>query len=76
MKKLVNATDKLLEKSQRDLFSVAFKNVVGSRRSAWRIINVQYEKKEDSAIAGILKDYKSQIVKELEDICNDVIVSL
>ena len=58
----------------RNLLSVAYKNVVGSRRSAWRVISSMEQKKEGEA-QGRIKDYRKSIENELTDICKQVIVS-
>jgi len=60
---------KVLTSENRNLLSVAFKNVVGSRRSAWRILSGE-EKPTDQK-----KTYTAKIVTELKDICNNVLVS-
>ena len=57
---------------ERNLVSVAYKNEVTTRRSAWRAIstiagNVKYEQ-----YAGVLKKYNDEIVGEMEDICKEV----
>lgn len=57
---------------ERNLVSVAYKNEVTTRRSAWRAIstiagNTKYEQYSD-----VLKKYNDQIVGEMENICNDV----
>jgi len=36
-----------LSSEERNLLSVAFKNVVGARRSSWRVISVIEQKTED-----------------------------
>jgi len=53
---------------ERNLLSVAYKNVVGARRASWRTLNAD-EQKDDS----IVKLYRKQIETELETICKDVL---
>ena len=59
-----------LPDEQRNLLSVAFKNVVGARRSAWRITSSMEarfeEKKEDKDKVALAVAYKMEIEKELE----------
>ena len=55
---------------RRNLLSVAYKNVVGARRSSWRIIS-SVEQKDPSAVT---KQYREKIENELKSICNEVIV--
>lgn len=67
---------KALSNEERNLLSVAYKNVVGARRSSWRVVS-SIENKTDGTSSekkhGIVKDYRSQITKELKEICNDVL---
>jgi len=77
MKQLTKKGDKLSDE-QRNLLSVAFKNVVGARRSAWRIIssieNKAAEKSDGQGLAAELaKQYRQEIEKELEDRCGEVL---
>jgi hypothetical protein len=77
MKQLTKKGDKLSDE-QRNLLSVAFKNVVGARRSAWRIIssieNKATEKGDGQGLAAELaKQYRQEIEKELEDRCGEVL---
>ena len=58
-----------LIKEERNFLSVAFKNVVGSRRSAWRIINTVAQKQEGS-IAAQATVYKEKIAEEIRGYCN------
>uniref|UniRef100_A0A8P0STA2 14-3-3 domain-containing protein n=1 Tax=Canis lupus familiaris TaxID=9615 RepID=A0A8P0STA2_CANLF len=51
-----------LSNEERNLLSVAYKNVGGARRSSWRV------KKQQMA-----QEYREKIETELRDICNDVL---
>ena len=57
---------------ERNLLSVAYKNVIGSRRASWRVVT-SIEQKGDPEKMTIIKDYKSKIETELVDICNDIL---
>jgi len=65
-----------LSNEERNLLSVAYKNVVGARRSSWRVIS-SIEQKTDSADRKkiMAKEYRETVEKELNDICGDVLVS-
>ena len=56
--------------------SVAYKNAVGSRRAAWRIIT-SVEQKEKSkgndGNAGFAKEYCGKVEAELDKICNTIL---
>jgi 14-3-3 protein beta/theta/zeta len=59
---------------QRNLLSVAYKNVVGARRSSWRVISSIEQKYEGSdKKQAMAKQYKEKIESELKSICNDVL---
>merc|ERR1719223_368567 len=65
-----------LSVEERNLLSVAYKNAVGSRRAAWRIIT-SVEQKEKSkgndANAGFAKEYCGKVEGELDKICNTIL---
>merc|ERR1719341_334937 len=49
-------------------------NVVGARRSSWRVISSIEQKTEGSEKKQQLaKEYREKVEKELRDICNDVL---
>ena len=64
----------LLAKDERNVLSVAYKNAVGSRRTAWRTIDA-FEQKQEGSIMEQAKAYKEKIAEEVREYCNDVIVS-
>jgi len=74
----VGKTGEELSVQERNLLSVAYKNTVGSRRAAWRIIS-SVEQKEQSKgnadQAGFAKEYCGKVEAELQKIC-DTILSL
>jgi len=61
---------------ERNLLSVAYKNVIGARRASWRIIS-SIEQKEDNKgnkdHVVKIKEYRSKVENELTGICNDIL---
>jgi 14-3-3 protein epsilon len=65
-----------LSVEERNLLSVAYKNVVGARRAAWRIISSIEQKEESKGNAdrvALIKDYRSKIETELSKICEGIL---
>lgn len=65
-----------LAMEERNLLSVAYKNVVGSRRASWRILNSILQKEESKGNdhqCRLIKQYRAQIEKELSLICDDIL---
>jgi len=73
--KKVAKLDVELTVEERNLLSVAYKNVIGARRASWRIISSIEQKKSTSteAHAAQIKEYREKVEKELEEICNDIL---
>jgi 14-3-3 protein beta/theta/zeta len=72
--KLVTTEDKELSNEERNLLSVAYKNVVGARRSAWRVVSsIEHKTEGNETKNKITKHYKETIEKELKEICNVVL---
>ena len=75
--KKVTEMDVELSNEERNLLSVAYKNVVGARRSSWRIISSIESKAEGSERKqAMAREYRTKIEGELKDICNDVLVRM
>ncbi|KAG6392953.1 hypothetical protein SASPL_147182 [Salvia splendens] len=68
-----------LSVEERNLLSVAYKNVIGARRASWRIIS-SIEQKEESKgnedHVATIKTYRSKIEKELCNICDGILQML
>ena len=74
--KSVTETGIELSNEERNLLSVAYKNVVGARRSSWRVISSIEQKTEGSERKQqMAKEYREKVENELRDICQDVLVS-
>ena len=60
-----------LSVEERNLLSVAYKNVIGSRRASWRVVSSIEQKNEDNI--ELVSAYKAKIEKELTDICAEIL---
>jgi len=61
---------------ERNLLSVAYKNVVGARRASWRIISSIEQKEESKGNAthvARIKEYRNKVEKEVGEICRDIL---
>eukprot|EP00343_Euplotes_focardii_P008322 CAMPEP_0205820368 /NCGR_PEP_ID=MMETSP0206-20130828/2989_1 /ASSEMBLY_ACC=CAM_ASM_000279 /TAXON_ID=36767 /ORGANISM="Euplotes focardii, Strain TN1" /LENGTH=269 /DNA_ID=CAMNT_0053114993 /DNA_START=23 /DNA_END=832 /DNA_ORIENTATION=+ len=75
MKQLVETTDKNgvdLTVEERNLLSVAYKNVVGARRASFRTLNVSASETKDDE-HDLVVAYRKQIEEELNKICKEVL---
>lgn len=74
--KVVASADQELTVEERNLLSVAYKNVIGARRASWRIVT-SIEQKEESkgneAQVTLIKEYRQAIEAELAKICEDIL---
>ena len=73
MKQVVESEAELSNEG-RNLLSVAYKNVVGTRRSAWRVISSIEQKCSDKSKREAANVYRKEIEDELKKICNEVLV--
>eukprot|EP01017_Pseudomicrothorax_dubius_P025525 TRINITY_DN2767_c0_g1_i1.p1 TRINITY_DN2767_c0_g1~~TRINITY_DN2767_c0_g1_i1.p1 ORF type:complete len:267 (-),score=107.93 TRINITY_DN2767_c0_g1_i1:162-962(-) len=74
IKKIVNSEAELTVE-ERNLLSVAYKNSVGSRRSAWRALSSieQKEEAKGGARLPLIREYKKRVEGELAKFCNEII---
>lgn len=76
MEKVVMTIQDELTVEERNLLSVAYKNVIGARRASWRIIS-SIEQKEESrgneSHVALIKEYRGKIEAELSKICDGIL---
>lgn len=66
---------KQLNVEERNLLSVAYKNVVGTRRSSWRVISNVMAKETGENQKKTATEYLAKVNKELRSICDEVLVN-
>ncbi|KAJ7939707.1 14-3-3 protein [Mycena leptocephala] len=71
--KRVASFDQELTVEERNLLSVAYKNVIGARRASWRIVFSIEQKEESRSGDSIIKGYREKIELELTEICDDIL---
>jgi 14-3-3 protein epsilon len=78
MKKVVQASQSDLSLEERNLLSVAYKNVVGARRASLRIIGSieTKEKEKNSTNVQLVTAYKAKVEEELNSVCTDILALL
>ncbi|CAI0451114.1 unnamed protein product [Linum tenue] len=70
MEKVAKTVDvEELTVEERNLLSVAYKNVIGARRASWR----KEESRGNEDHVSIIKDYRSKIETELSKICDGIL---
>ncbi|KAG7267976.1 hypothetical protein CRUP_011000 [Coryphaenoides rupestris] len=78
----VAGMDVELTVEERNLLSVAYKNVIGARRASWRIISSLEQKedakegkegKEGEGVVKMIQDYRQTVETELKTICKDIL---
>jgi 14-3-3 protein epsilon len=77
MRNVATSEGSELSVEERNLLSVAYKNVIGSRRASWRVLSSieqrEEQKASDSPRLPLIKKFRSQVEKELSKICHDVV---
>jgi hypothetical protein len=74
--KLVTGINRKLTQEMRNLLSVAYKNVVGSRRSSWRVICLFEQKAESDKRKCDVQEARGKVEAELDATCNEVLTLL
>ena len=72
MKEYAEKKEGVLTTEERNLLSVAYKNVVGNHRSSYRIITSVKDKQDDQQLP---KAYLETIKKDLTEVCMEILVS-
>lgn len=78
MKKVTELYNKEpLSTEERNLLSVAYKNIVGAKRSSWRVISsIEQKSQGDKQRIHLVGLYRGNIELELKNVCNDVLTLL
>ena len=74
--KVVASAYQELSVEERNLLSVAYKNVIGARRASWRIVSSIEQKEESKGNENqvtLIKEYRDKIEGELAKICEDIL---
>jgi hypothetical protein len=74
--KKVTSLGEDLSTEERNLLSVAYKNVVGTRRSAWRVVNTLLSKASNDNEKNLREEYLKKIKEELSTLCSEVLTLL
>lgn len=74
MKEVVKAK-KALSKEERNLLSVAYKNVVGARRASWRVLHSFSKSKEEGfdKQRELVDEYRRKVEGEIDEICEEIL---
>mmetsp|Transcript_30096 Transcript_30096/g.66713 ORF Transcript_30096/g.66713 Transcript_30096/m.66713 type:complete len:251 (+) Transcript_30096:125-877(+) len=70
------ALDQELSVEERNLLSVAYKNLVGARRASWRILqSVEQNEstKGNEKRVSLIQEYRAVVEKELDEICGEIL---
>ncbi|XP_072953205.1 14-3-3-like protein C [Typha angustifolia] len=75
MEKVANAAEELTVE-ERNLLSIAYKNVVGARRASWRIVSSIEQREESRGNRGhvpSIQAYRARVEAELATVCGGIL---
>ncbi|XP_078167063.1 14-3-3 protein 7-like [Carex rostrata] len=58
---------------ERNLLSVSYKNIIGARRSSWRILSSLEEKEETEKNLKTIQEYRKKVEDEMARISNEIL---
>jgi len=76
IKQFTKMTSQEATQDERNIISVAFKNLIGTRRAAWRVLtSIQKKENNKGNTENVqkVKNYKGEIERELNEICMDIL---
>uniref|UniRef100_A0A7S0R4T9 14-3-3 domain-containing protein n=1 Tax=Chlamydomonas leiostraca TaxID=1034604 RepID=A0A7S0R4T9_9CHLO len=77
MKKIAQgAVEQELSVEERNLLSVAYKNLVGARRASWRIlqsVEQSEQAKGNEKRVKLIQKYRTVVEKELDEVCGEIL---
>jgi 14-3-3 protein epsilon len=73
LKEIMNESSEDLNVDVRNLLSVGFKNLIGSRRAAWRTVSAIEQNKKYEQYSSNCAEYKAKIETELAEQCESII---
>lgn len=75
LKPVIAKTEELTQE-ERNLFSIAYKNLSGNKRTAWRSLNVIQDNPKYAKFQEKTKNYKKKVEDELKKICMELIATV
>ena len=71
--KVLRDKEEDLTVDERNLLSVAYKNSITERRTAWRAFTSIAQNKKYQRYSKSIDDYKAKVVEEMQGICDEIV---